>query len=107
MQETGGMIQMRIMMVEIGKEPRMAEIPHTLESMQRVVGGYIQAVCPWQDPVALVCNEEGLLMGLPLNRMITDADGIVGNFFLCGIGAEDFEDMPEQLVDKYMELMRL
>lgn len=98
---------MKIIMVEVGKEPYVTNIPHTLENMQKAVGGYIQAVCPWQDPVALVCNEEGLLMGLPLNRMITDADGIVGNFFLCGIGAEDFEDMPEHLVDKYTELLRL
>ena len=39
------------------------------------VGGDIQAVYPYEDPVALICNEEGKLMGLPLNRALFDDDG--------------------------------
>jgi hypothetical protein len=37
---------MKILIVESGKHPREADIPHTLEEMQRVVGGYIEAVYP-------------------------------------------------------------
>ena len=100
---------MKIIMVEVGKEPYVTNIPHTLENMQKAVGGYIEAVYPWKDadPVALVCNEEGILLELPINRMLNDADGIVCNFFLCGLGDEDFEDMPEKLIDKYMAMFRL
>ena len=52
---------MRILIVEPGKRPRAADIPHTLKAMQNVVGGLISTVYPWADPVALVCDDEGLL----------------------------------------------
>lgn len=47
---------MNILLFEPYKRPRMTEIPHTLRSMQETVGGDIQAIYPWDDPVALVCN---------------------------------------------------
>ena len=43
--------------------PEVISIPHTLEDMQAVVNGPIQAVYPFEDPVAIVCNEEGKLTG--------------------------------------------
>ena len=45
------------------------------EILQAAVGGDIQAVYPYEDPVALICNEEGKLLGLPLNRALFDDDG--------------------------------
>lgn len=39
-----------------------------LKDMQKIVGGPIQAVYPFQDPVVLVCHEEGKMLGLPFNR---------------------------------------
>ena len=89
---------MKILLVEPGKHPRVEDIPHTLEKMQETVGGYIQAVCPWRDPVALVCDEEGLLKNLAFNR-------VVGTFFLCGISDEDFADLSEEFVQKYSTLL--
>ena len=32
-------------------------------------------IYPYEDPIALVCNEEGKLEGLPLNRALRDEDG--------------------------------
>ena len=80
---------MTVLLIEPGKTPRHTEIDGTLEGMQQVVGGYIQAIYPFEDPVALICNEEGKLLGLPLNRALKDGDGdiydiIAGTFFLCG-----------------------
>ena len=49
---------MRILVVKPGKHPRIAEIDGSLEQMQHTVGGYIQAVYPWEDNVALVCDED-------------------------------------------------
>ena len=37
------------------------EIDSDLKSLQHEVGGYIEAIYPYEDPVALVCNEEGKL----------------------------------------------
>ena len=41
---------------------------------------YIEAIYPYEDPVALVCNEEGKLEGLPLNRALRDEDGDIYSF---------------------------
>ena len=96
---------MRILIVEPDRHPRMAEIPHTLEAMQHTVGGYIEITYPWEDPVALVCDEEGLLKQLPFNRLVAHQCAIFGTFFLCGIGEEELTDLPEELADKYMQLL--
>lgn len=63
---------MKVLMVEPGKVPYAAEIGEGLEPLQAAVGGDIQAVYPYDDPVALICNEEGKYMGLPLNRALHD-----------------------------------
>ena len=60
---------MKVLMVEPGKSPYAAEIESGLKSLQAAVGGDIQAVYPYEDPVALICNDEGKLMGLPLNGL--------------------------------------
>lgn len=96
---------MKILLVEPGKHPRVEDIPHTLEKMQETVGGYIQAVYPWRDPVALVCDEEGLLKNLAFNRVVAPGLEIFGTFFLCGISNEDFADLSEEFVQKYSTLL--
>ena len=95
---------MKILIVEPGEFPRRADIPHTLEELQKTVGGYIQAVYPFDDPVAVVCDEEGKLKGYELNRYIPDCDIIAGTFFICGISEEDFTDLPDAMAEKYEEL---
>lgn len=47
---------MRVLIVEPGKYPREADIEHTLEAEQAVVGGTIEAVYPWRDSACIVCN---------------------------------------------------
>jgi len=49
--ETPNTKTIRILIVEPGKRPRPATIPHTLHELQKVVGGYIQAIYPWDGPV--------------------------------------------------------
>ena len=71
---------MDVLIVEPEKSPRIANISGDLESLQKAVGGYIEAVYPYDDPVAIVCNEEGKLIGLPLNRKLEDYDIIAGTF---------------------------
>lgn len=91
------------------RNPEYRIIPNTLKAKQKLVRGLIEAVYPWDDPVALVCNEEGKINGMELNRVIEDEDGnpvevIAGPFFICGIGEEDFESIGEELGKKYYDL---
>lgn len=93
-------------MCRVGELAKVEELNHTLESMQEAVGGYIQATYPFEDEVAIICNEEGKLMGLEANRGIpTTRDIIVGDFFICGLVEDDFTDIPERLIDKYKLIM--
>ena len=68
---------MLVLMIEPGEAPRRLELSHSLEEMQKAVGGFIQILYPFEDPVALVCNEEGKLLGLPANRALRDESGAV------------------------------
>lgn len=96
---------MKILIIEPGKHPRTAVIEHTLENMQKIVGGHIQAIYPWDDPVALVCDEEGLYKDTEWNRLIQEGTAIKGTFFICGVGNEDFTDLPDRLIKKYTKLL--
>lgn len=55
---------MLVLMIEPGEAPRRLELSHSLEEMQKAVGGFIQILYPFEDPVALVCNEEGKLLSV-------------------------------------------
>ena len=97
---------MKVLIVEPGKRPIKANIPHTLQSLQQTVGGTIQAIYPWDDPVALVCDDEGLLKQREFNRYVAPEVVIFGTFFICGLGEEDFADLPDDLMDKYEAMFR-
>ena len=105
------MAEIRVLLVEPGEKPRMVTIEHTLENLQQLVDGYIQAVYPWDDPVALICDEDGIANGKPLNRALLDEDGnpydiIKGAFFICGLGKEDFDSISDELAEKFTERFR-
>ena len=97
-----------VLLVEPGQYPRMTSIGSDLHSLQKAVGGDIEAIYPYDDPIAIVCAEEGKINGEPLNRAIRDEDNdivdiIAGTFFVCGLGEEDFASLPKELQDKYEE----
>lgn len=97
---------MKILFVEPGKEAQPAEIQGDLKEMQAIVGGRIEALYPWADPVALICNDEGKLLRLPLNRALEDYDMIAGNFFICGIEGDEFVSLSDPLMIKYQKKFR-
>ena len=85
----------------------------TLEAMQETVGGYIEEYMPFDDEVAIVCNEEGKMNGAELNRAIYSNDKeildiIAGKFFIAyaPIESESFLSMPKDLMKKYEDKFR-
>ena len=106
------MDMIRLLKVAPMEAPEIIEVEHRLETLQELVGGTIQAVYPWDnDPVVLLCDDEGKLKGYPANRMLTDEDGrpydiVVGTFFICGLTADDFGSISDELVEKYTERFR-
>lgn len=97
---------MQIVLVEPNKAARPVEIEDNLHAMQALVGGPIQVLYPWEDPVALICNDEGKILGLPLNRVLGDYEIIAGTFFICGIQGENFSGLTEQQIQKYQQMFR-
>ena len=102
--------KIEVILVQPMREAQVIEIDNDLESMQELVDGYIEEYMPFEDDIAIVCNEEGKMMGLPPNRAIYDQDGhmqevICGSFFICHapIDSEEFKSLPEDMKKKYME----
>ena len=101
--------KIRVLVVEPRQAPYMKEISSGLASLQKEVGGYIEAVYPFEEPCALICNEEGKLNGLPLNRALRDEDGqiydiIAGKFLVVGLGEENFESLSEEDARRFSKL---
>lgn len=106
---------MKVLVIEPHKPPYPLEMDGTLAVMKKLVGGTIQAVYPFTDDVALVCNDEGKLLGLPLNRALyhpeTDElyDIIAGTFFLCGAppDADHFTSLTDSQLEKYIQYFHI
>lgn len=83
--------------------PEEIEIENTLEAKQHLVGGYIECVYPTNDDsVVFICNEEGKINGMKLNRDI-GYDIIAGPFIILGDDYEngDFKSLTEDQIMKY------
>lgn len=94
---------MKVLVVEPGYLPYEKEI-NGLHEMQAVVGGIIDAIYPYKDPVAIVCNDEALLYKMPFNRSVEGGyGGVFGTFFVCGLGEESFTSLSPELMQKYKE----
>ena len=101
--------KLTVLYVKPGEKPKHIEIENDLEALQRAVGGYIEAVYPYEDPVALIVNEEGKLNALPLNRALRDEDNdiydiVAGPFLVVGLGESEFASLTSALMEKYEKL---
>lgn len=104
---------MRILIVEPGCTPYEKEIASSLAQMQAIVGGTIQAIHPFAEPVALICNDEAKLLGMPLNRALYDGDGriydvVAGTFFLCGVSpnSSEFTSLEDAQIQRFKRRFR-
>ena len=100
--------KLTVLVVEPMKEPYVKEIDPGLHALQAEVGGDIAASYPFDDPVGLVLNDEGKLIGLDLNRSLRDEHGeiydiVAGTFLVVGLGSESFASLPPDMIQKYTE----
>ena len=97
-----------VLVVEPEKKPYAKEISSGLSSLQHEVGGYIQAVYPYEEPVAIICDEEAKLKGSDLNRVLRDEDGkiydvVAGTFLIVGLDEEDFASLTPEHMKQFKE----
>lgn len=105
-QENFNAKKLEALLIQPGKYPQNVTIGTELEDFQDAVGGTIAATYPFDDPVAIVYNDEGKLNNLPLNRALHDKHGqmydvIAGTFLIVGEGEEDFASLSPELMQKY------
>jgi len=103
------------LLIKPGQSPTVIEIENTLEAKQEAVGGYIQAIYPFEDEVAIICNEEGKINGMPFNRALYITkdmyvpdmkvgdiyDIIAGDFLVVGLTPDNFGSLDDKLLAKY------
>lgn len=101
---------MRVLFVKPNEKAYVTEIEDSLEAMQSAVGGLIEELIPYDDDVAIICNEEGKMMGLPLNRALYTESGelydiIAGDFFLAyaPMDSESFLSLTDEQIECYMD----
>lgn len=102
-----------VVMVEPGKEARLADVDPSLEGLYKAIRAeMIEPVYPFEEQVCLICDEEGKLTGRELNRALRyDGEGeiydiVAGTFIVCGCGGENFGSLTEEQQKKYLELYR-
>lgn len=98
--------KLKVLVVESGKRPYTKTIEPGLASLQHEVGGYIEAVYPFAEPVAIICDEEAKLKGSTLNRALRDEAGhiydiIAGTFLITGLSEEDFASLEEEHMKQF------
>lgn len=96
------------LLVKPGMYPQQVQIDSGLAALQQAVEGDIEAAYYFEEPVAVIVNEEGKLNGSELNRAIYDQDGnivdiIAGNFLVVGLGEENFCSLSPELMQKFEE----
>lgn len=92
---------MNVLVVEPGYAPYEKEI-NGLEEMQGVVGGLITAIYPYEEMVAVVANDEGILLQMEFNRSMPGGyGGIFGPFFVCGLSEDNFDTLPPDLMQRF------
>lgn len=109
------MSTIRVIAVKEGQLAQAIEIENSLDAMQDFVKGdflegYIEVYKPFDDDAAIICNEDGKNLGLPLNRTVeienVRRDIISGDFFICRapLESEEFESLTPEQEEKYINM---
>ena len=70
--------------------------------MQEIVGGLITAIYPYEEMVAIVANDEGILLNMDFNRSVEGGyGGVFGPFFVCGLTEDDFCSLPPDQMERF------
>lgn len=100
---------MKALLVKCNEKPRKINIENNLEKLHELVGGYIECISIDKN-VMLVCNDEGKVMDLPMNRYLVIDDElwdiIHGDFFLVGVNGEDFDDLDDGMAKKWSTIFK-
>ena len=101
--------EITVLLIEPEKVPKEITITNSLESLQNAVGGYIEVLYPFDDNVCIICNEEGKLNGMQLNRALHTMDGeiydiLAGPVIIAGLTEDDFGSLTAEQAELYSKM---
>jgi len=101
--------EMKVVVKEPGKAPEVKMVTDDLYEMQRLVGGWIEIVRPFEDMhTLLVCNEEGVYRDGRPNVQIGNTV-IFGPFFVCseeyGDDGPECAGLADEQADYFMNIL--
>lgn len=107
-------MKIKILACPVDREPYITNIENSLRNVQSFVGGDIQAMTVFKEPlVIMICDEEWVLKGRSLNPSIPDLDEyggwapkIVGDCFFCGVSGGELADLPDKWKDVLLKLAK-
>jgi len=98
-------MNIKIITLKVGEEAAIGTIDNSLKAMQKFVGGHIEVVLldPWIAGfgVLIVCNGEGKIKDLPVNRGY-NYDILVGDCFICGTKGDDFASLTDGQINRIL-----
>ena len=86
-----------------GNEPYVNVVKNDLKTFQDLVGGYIESFTV-SSGLTILCNEEGLLEGLPYNETIF-GNPFVGTIVAVGVDGEEFSSLKSASVPTVLKLL--
>ncbi len=103
--------KLKVLVVEPDKEPYVKLIEPGYRSLQTEVDGTIQGIYPFEDPVGIICNDDGKWMGMPLNRALKGDDGkvydiIAGTFVVAGLSEDNYCSLGDEQIEKYTRMFK-
>lgn len=99
---------MDVLLVKAGMYPQQVQIGTDLDDLQKAVHGDIEATYPFEEEVAIICNENGKFNGSELNRALRTEDGeiydiLAGDFLVVGLTEDDFGSLSPELMKQLEE----
>lgn len=103
--------KIKVVLLEPDKLARTAEIGTSLEDLQKIVDGLIEAYYPFEEQVCIVCNEESKINGMQPNRSVKNEDGVMVDFicgpaFICDCRGESFDSLSNEQLARYTKMFR-
>jgi hypothetical protein len=89
-------VTMEVIVKRVGQAPKLETVSNDLESLQSLVGGYIEVV-GLSPEILMICNEEGKFNGSEANFPLGH-DVIMGDVFFCSSNGEEFDSLSEESV---------
>jgi len=94
---------LRVVALEPGKPAYAAEVADGLRFFQQAVRGRIENAYPFEDNAVLVCNEEGLINDMDVNRIINGTPYFGTAFIIGDKGDGSYCSLTDEQTEQYLD----